>query len=216
MWADFNNRMDLDPDDALHGVNLFPDVAAQNRDWPGDVFEGEKLLRINRAVPDEFVVDVGQETFADFDACTSEHESLEGDVGQVDILFQAGGGFDFDQIPRVAGDRHKNVSAGVAAAEGESCLVNRATVFQCFLRQPDGGIEFAGFGINLNAAGEKLLRQFTDFRALIKDGLLICVGRGDLVFGVVAEPEELRALPPHQEGGLGETWIVGGVHVANI
>ena len=59
-----------------------------------------------------------------------------------------------------------------------------------------------------DAAGEKLLRQFADFRALVKNGLLGLIGGGNLVFGIVAKPEELRALPPHQEGGLGKTWLV--------
>ena len=73
-------------DDTLHGVDLFLDVATHGGDGLGDVFEGEKLLRVNRAVPDEFVVDVGEETFAEFDARAGEDERLERDVGQMDIL----------------------------------------------------------------------------------------------------------------------------------
>ena len=67
-------------------------------------------------------------------------------------------------------------------------------------------------GATTDAAGEKLLCQFADFRALIKDGLLGFVGGGNLVFGVVAKPEQLRALPPHQVGGLGESWLAGWCH----
>ena len=57
-------------------------------------------------------------------------------------------------------------------------------------------------GRDHHAAGEKLLRQFADFSALVEDGLLGFVGSGNLIFGVVSEPDELRALPPHQEGGF--------------
>ena len=57
-----------------------------------------------------------------------------------------------------------------------------------------------------------MLSQFTDFSALIKDGLLGFVGGGNLVLGVVTEPEELGALPSHQEGGLGETGKVSWWH----
>ena len=67
-------------------------------------------------------------------------------------------------------------------------------------------------GRDHDAAGEKLLRQFADFGALVKDGLLGFFGSGNLVFSVVAEPQQLRALPPHQESGLGETWLMGGGH----
>ena len=113
--ANLNIGIRLRADDALHGVNLVLNIAAQGGDWPGYVFEREKLLRINRALPDKFVIDVGEETFAELDARAGEHKRLEGDVGQMDILLQRGGGFDFDQIPRIAGDRHKDVHASVAA-----------------------------------------------------------------------------------------------------
>jgi hypothetical protein len=86
--ADLDFRMRFRADDALHGVNLFLDLAAQDGDWPGDIFEREKLLRVNRAMPDKFVVDVGEETFAEFDARAGQHERLERDVGQMDFLLQ--------------------------------------------------------------------------------------------------------------------------------
>ena len=123
MRADLDFGMRLRADDALHGVDLVLDVAAQGGDWLGDVFEGEKLLRVNRAVPDELVVDVGEETFAEFDARAGEDERLERDVGQMDFFLEAGGGFDFDQIPRIAGDRHEDVGAGVAAVISEGGFV---------------------------------------------------------------------------------------------
>ena len=125
MRADLDFGMRLRADDALHGVNLVLDVAAQGGDWLGDVFEREKLLRVNRAMPDKFVVDVGEETFAEFDARAGEHKRLERDVGQMDILLQAGGGFDFDQIPRIAGDRHEDVRAGVAAVIRKGGFIQR-------------------------------------------------------------------------------------------
>ena len=84
--ADLNIGMRLGADDALHGVDLVLDVAAQGGDRLGDIFEGEKLLRVNRALPDKLVIDVGEETFAEFDARAGEDERLERDVGQMDIL----------------------------------------------------------------------------------------------------------------------------------
>ena len=66
-------------------------------------------------MPDELAVDVGEETFAEFDACAGEDERLKGNVGQMDFFLEAGGGFHFDQIPRIAGDRNEDVHAGVAA-----------------------------------------------------------------------------------------------------
>jgi len=202
--ADLNIGMRLRADDTLHSGDLIRDVAGYGGDGLGDFCEREKLFGINGAVPDELVVDVGEETFAEFDASAGEDERLERDVGQVDVLFQAGGGFDFDQIQRSAGDRHEDVGAGIAAAERESGFVNRATLFQCVLSQPDGGVEFAGFGINFDALWEKLLGQFTDLMALVKDRLLGLVGSGNLVFGIVAEPEQFGALPPHHKSGLGK------------
>jgi len=47
--------MCLGTDDALHGIDLFLDVAAQGGNRLGDIFEREKLLRVNRALPDKLV-----------------------------------------------------------------------------------------------------------------------------------------------------------------
>jgi len=204
MRADRDFRMRLRADDALHGVNLVCDVAGQRRDRFGYVREREEFLRVNGALPDKFAVDVGEETLAEFDAGTGEHESLERNVGQMNILFQTGGRFDFDQIPRLASDGHENVGAGVAAAERERGLVNRAPLFQGCLGQPESAVEIGGSGINLDAAGKQLFGEFPDLVALVEDGLLGLVGSGNLILGVVTKPEQLQALPPHEEGGLGE------------
>jgi hypothetical protein len=50
-------------------------------------------------------------------------------------------------------------------------------------------------------AGKKLLRQFADFRALLKDRLSSFVESGNLLFGVEAKPE-LRTLAAYQEWDL--------------
>lgn len=212
MRADLDIRMRFRADDTLHGVNLILDVAGHRGDWLGDVFEGEKFLGINLAVPDELAVDMGEETFAKLDASAADHERLKGDVGQVDFLLQAGGGFDFDQISGNASDRHKDIGPGVAAAVREGGFVNGPALFKCFLRAPDGAVEVAGSGINFDAARKQLLRQFANLVALIEDSLLGFVGSRNLILGVVTKPEELRALPPHEEGGLGESWLMGCFH----
>ena len=212
MRADLNFGMGLGADDPLHGLNLFLNVAGHRRDRLGDILKSEEFLRVNLAAPDELAVDVGEETFAELDACAGEHIRLEGDVRQMDILLERGGGFDFDQIPRMARHRHKDVHAGVAAAVGEGGLVNGATKFQGLVCPPDSTVEIAGCSINLDTAGKKLVRQRADFVALVKDGLRCLVRSRNLVFGIVAKPEQLRALPPHQEGGFGEIRLAGDWH----
>lgn len=67
-------------------------------------------------------------------------------------------------------------------------------------------------GPDHDAAREKLLCKFADFRALFKDGLRGLIRSGYLLFGIVAEPKELRALPPHEEGGFGEIGLAGDWH----
>ena len=210
--ADLNIGMRFRADDTLHGVDLIRDVAGHGGDGLGDFCEREKFLGINGTMPDELVVDVGEETFAELDAGAGEHERLERDVGQVNFLLKAGGGFHFDQIPGIAGDRHEDVGAGVAAAVREGGFVNGPTLFERFLRAPDGAVEIAGSGINLDAAGKQLLGEFANLVALIEDGLQRLVRNWNLVFGVVAKPEQLGALPPHQVGGLGKGWLAGGWH----
>ena len=159
-------------------------------------------------MPDKLVVDVGEETFAEFDTRTGEDERLERDVGQMDFLLKAGGGFDLNQIPRTAGNRHENVRAGVAAMENECGFIQRPARLDRLLGCGDDFVGSDDSGRYDDAAGEKLLCQFADFRALVKHGLRCLVGRGNLILGVVAKPEELGTLPPHEEGGLGETWLV--------
>lgn len=212
MRADLYVGMRLQSDDTLHGVNLILDVAGHRGDGLGDVFQGEEFLWINRAVPDELTVDMGEETFAQPDARAADDERLKGDVRQVNFLLQAGGGFHFDQIPCIAGARHEDIGVGVTAAVGESGFVNGPALFDCFLRALDCTVEIAGSGINLDAAGKQLFGQFAHLVALIKDGLLRFVRLWDLVLGVVAKPKELRALPPHQERGFGEGWEAGWLH----
>lgn len=46
------------------------------------------------------------------------------------------------------------------------------------------------------------------------DGLGCFVGGRNLVFCVAVKTEELRALPPHEKGGLGDTWQPEGWHGA--
>lgn len=104
-------------DDALHGIEVVADLAAQGGNWPGDIFEGEELGRVNGASPDELIIDMGEETFANFDAGPGEDEGLEGDVGQMHIFFERGSGFNLDQVPRIASDGSEKVGAGVAAVE---------------------------------------------------------------------------------------------------
>jgi len=212
MWTDLDFGMRLRTDDPLHGVDLVLDIAAQVGDWLGDVFEGEKLLRFNRALPDKFVVDVGEETFAEFDARASEHERLERDVGQMDIFLESGSGFHFDQFPRIAGHRHENVGAGVAAVIGKGRFIKWHPSADCRLGLGNYFLRIDDAGCDLHAAWEKLLRQFADFCTLIENRLLGFIWGGNLVFGIVTEPEQLRALPPHQVGGFGQGWLAGGWH----
>ena len=115
--ADLDFRMCFCADDPLHFAKLFLHVTAQAGDRPGDIFEREILLRVNRAMPDKFTIDVGQKTFPQFDAGTGQHIRLKRDVGQMDFFLQAGGGFYLDQIPSITGNGNQDVGPGVAAIE---------------------------------------------------------------------------------------------------
>ena len=86
MRADLDYGMRFRADDMLHGVDLVLDVTAQGGGRLGDIFERETLLRVYHALPDELVINVGEETFAEFDAGASEDERLERDVRQMNIL----------------------------------------------------------------------------------------------------------------------------------
>ena len=41
----------------------------------------------------------------------------------------------------------------------------------------------------------------------LEDCLPLFIWRGNLVFGIIAEPQQLRTLPPHQESGLGNVGL---------
>lgn len=169
--TDLDFRVRLRADDALQRIELFPDFAAQAGDLPGDVFERKKLLRVNRAVPDKFVVDVGEKAFADFDSRPGEHKGLKRDVGQMDFFLQLRVGFDLNQIPRITGNRHEDVRAGVAAVKNKRGFIQRTAGLNRLLGFGDDFVGIDDAGRDHDAAGKKLSRQFADFRALIKDGL---------------------------------------------
>jgi hypothetical protein len=60
--------------------------------------------------------------FPQFNAGIGQHIRLKRDVGQMDFFLQAGGGFDLDQIPGIAGNGNQDVGPGVCNANWSADL----------------------------------------------------------------------------------------------
>src|SRR5208283_3514508 len=93
--------------------------------------------------------------------------------------------------------------ARVAAMKNKRGFIQRPAGLNRLLGLGDDFVGIDDSGRDHDAAGEKLSRQLANFRALIKDGLRRFVESGDLVFGVVAKPNQLLTLQTHQIGGFG-------------
>ena len=155
-----------------------------------------------------------QEAFPEFDACTIEHIGLKRQVLKVDVL-HAGRGLHFDQVPLVGADWNEDVRAGVSTAERKCGFIQRTAMFERLLGQRQKLVEIVDALADLDAVREELPGQLADLVALVEDGLLLGVRRGDLVFCVVTKPEQFPALAAHQEGGLRDGWCIhpGLLHI---
>jgi len=88
------------------------------------VSQREEFLRVNFTVPNKLIVDVTEETSADFNSGFGEHPHLKCQVGNVNV-FPSCGGFDFDDVPFVFAYRIQNVSTSVTTVGRQCGLENR-------------------------------------------------------------------------------------------
>src|SRR5439155_7299720 len=124
MGADLDVWFLFAADRGEHVIQLRLDLPAQARHVLGDIHDLEELLGIDLAAPDVIAVDVHDEAPADIQSRAIVNERLKGEVDQVHV-FDPGGGFDLDDVPRVLRDRIQNINAGQPSVVNKPRLEQR-------------------------------------------------------------------------------------------
>lgn len=152
MRADLDVRLLLTPDGAKHVLQLRLDLPAEAGHVLGDIDQLEELLRVNRAAPHVFTVDVHQTAAPDSEARAVVHKSLKGEVEQIHV-FNLGARLDLDDVPPVLPDRVEDVHAGEPAVVNKASLEQRFPRLGGLQRLPEHVLEVGHARADLDAAG---------------------------------------------------------------
>jgi hypothetical protein len=144
-------------------------------------------------------VDETEVTFADFKALLLAAKLLKSNILQI-FVFDAGGTFDFYDVPGVLSTRIENIHPREKAVYHESGFKKRASPAQQFPGAFD--VSHKAFIGHLDAFREQFFCQISYQMSLVEDMLSRSVRRPDLVRLMENQPQIFQTLQPVHIPGL--------------